>query len=33
VTVNGRTEQEALTRLLAALAQHFKSKPRGSKHA
>jgi predicted RNase H-like HicB family nuclease len=33
VTVNGRTEQEALTRLLDALAQHFKSKPRGSKHA
>jgi predicted RNase H-like HicB family nuclease len=28
VTVKGRTEQEALTRLLEALTQHFKGKPR-----
>ena len=33
VTVNGRTEQEALTRLLEALGQHFKRKPQGSGHA
>ena len=30
VTVNGRTEQEALMKLLEALNQHFKGKPRGS---
>ena len=33
VTVTGRTEPEALTRLLDALAQHFKRKPQGSEHA
>jgi predicted RNase H-like HicB family nuclease len=33
VSVTGRTEQEALTRLLDALGQHFKSKPQGSGHA
>jgi predicted RNase H-like HicB family nuclease len=33
VTVNGRTEQEALTRLLDALAQHFKGKPPAPKPA
>jgi predicted RNase H-like HicB family nuclease len=33
VTVTGRTEQEALTRLLDALGQHFKRKPQGSGHA
>jgi predicted RNase H-like HicB family nuclease len=33
VTVNGRTEQEALMRLLEALNQHFKKKPQGSRHA
>jgi hypothetical protein len=33
VTVTGRTEQEALMRLLDALGQHFKTKPRGSEHA
>jgi hypothetical protein len=33
VTVNGRTEQEALTRLLDALAHHFKGKPQRSGHA
>jgi predicted RNase H-like HicB family nuclease len=33
VTVNGRTEQEALTRLLDALAHHFKGKPERSGHA
>jgi predicted RNase H-like HicB family nuclease len=33
VTVTGRTEQEALTRLLDALGQHFKRKPQGFGHA
>ena len=33
VTVSGRTEPEALSRLLDALAQHFKRKPQGSEHA
>jgi predicted RNase H-like HicB family nuclease len=33
VTTTGRTEQEALMRLLDALGQHFKSKPQGSGHA
>jgi len=33
VTVTGRTEQEALSRLLDALAKHFKRKPQGSGHA
>lgn len=33
VTVNARTEQEALMRLLDALTQHFKNKPRGDGHA
>jgi predicted RNase H-like HicB family nuclease len=33
VTVNGRTEQEALMRLLEALNQHFKKKPQGSRYA
>ena len=33
VTVNGRTEQEALMRLLDALNRHFKKKPQGSRHA
>jgi predicted RNase H-like HicB family nuclease len=33
VTVTGRTEQEALTRLLDALGRHFKQKPQGSEHA
>lgn len=33
VTVNGRTEQEALMRLLEALNQHFKKKPQSSGHA
>jgi hypothetical protein len=33
VTVNGRTEQEALSLLLAALNRHFKNKPQGSGHA
>jgi hypothetical protein len=32
VTVTGRTEQEALMRLLEALGQHFKGKPQGSEH-
>lgn len=32
VTVNGRTEQEALMKLLEALTQHFKSKPQGFGH-
>jgi hypothetical protein len=32
VTVNGRTEQEALMRLLEALNQHFKRRPQGSGH-
>ena len=33
VSVNGRTEQEALMRLLDALNRHFKKKPQGSGHA
>jgi len=33
VTVTGRTEQEALSRLLDALARHFKRKRQGSEHA
>jgi predicted RNase H-like HicB family nuclease len=33
VTVTGRTEQEALTRLLEALGQHFKGKSRKPEHA
>jgi predicted RNase H-like HicB family nuclease len=33
VTVTGRTEQEALMRLLEALTKHFKNKPQGSEHA
>lgn len=33
VTVTGRTEQEALMRLLGALGRHFKKKPQGSGHA
>ena len=33
VTVNGRTEQEALMRLLEALNRHFKKNPQGSGQA
>lgn len=33
VSVNGRTEQEALMRLLDALHRHFKKNPQGSGHA
>ena len=29
VTVNGRTEQEALMKLLEALNKHFKDQPQG----